>query len=339
MKRIFNILLSVILVVVSAFALTACAPGDSTMIKAKGLSIKKVSENKYTIFKYVDDGTLTNGVLDIGAILQTKNIGGEGVEIKLKKGAFAGNENIVKLIIPATVTEVDEGALKEMQNLEELEVAYVGRTINSDAYYNESAGAENKSVDKARTMAHYFGTEQYKNGVTVTVAGAYTCHMPLSLEKVTVNATSFYDLPNEVRGDFYSIPYQAFEGCNNLTEIVLTGAKLGAIGESAFKGCSELKKITIPSTVKTVYDNAFSACGKLEEVKFEGTGVVLKDGVFEGCVKMSKFNDTADKTINVDSFSAVGENALDFGRENVLFSLVNTNALVLTSALGQTKIN
>ena len=53
-----------------------------------------------------------------------------------------------------------------------------------------------------------------------------------------------------------------------LSEIVIpesfNGKPVTAILENAFKGCKDLKKITIPSTINSVADGAFAECGNLE---------------------------------------------------------------------------
>lgn len=53
-----------------------------------------------------------------------------------------------------------------------------------------------------------------------------------------------------------------------LTEIVIpetfNGKPVTAIVENAFKGCKDLKKITIPATINSVADGAFAECGNLE---------------------------------------------------------------------------
>lgn len=59
-----------------------------------------------------------------------------------------------------------------------------------------------------------------------------------------------------------------------LSEIVIpetfNGKPVTAILENAFKGCKDLKKITIPSTINSVADGAFAECGNLEFTEFSG---------------------------------------------------------------------
>ena len=82
----------------------------------------------------------------------------------------------------------------------------------------------------------------------------------------------------------------AFDGATNLTSIVIKGEKLGAIGQSAFNGCVNVKNIVIPSTVTTVYENAFSNCAKLETV-ITSSSLEIKEDAFKGCVKLKYFGE------------------------------------------------
>ena len=339
MRKFLNILLTLVIAMLAVFSLTACSPDDDGVkSNAKGLLINKV-KGVYIIYDYVPETELTDGVLDIGAILSAEGYSGE---FKIKKGAFSGNTDIVKLIVPDTVKEIAKGAFEKMKNLKELEVPFIGKTINADAYYAESADAVDKSVDAEKTLAHFFGAEEYAEGKQITVAGT-TCYMPVTLTTVTVNATKYFEDPNGVKGAFYSIPKDAFNGATNLKTVNLKGAYLGAIGENAFSGCTALNTITIPATVKTIYKDAFKGCTKLESVildsQMANKSLTVKEGVFSGCNKMNFIGTgtAVDLNLDVNKIASVGKNAFDFGRENVKYNVVGTIEN-LTNALGETKI-
>ena len=54
------------------------------------------------------------------------------------------------------------------------------------------------------------------------------------------------------------------------------------IGEFAFRSCTSLKRITIPSTIERIGKYAFSFTG-LEEVVILKGDIVLENGIFENC--------------------------------------------------------
>lgn len=71
------------------------------------------------------------------------------------------------------------------------------------------------------------------------------------------------------------------------------GKLVVAIADNAFYRSEDLRKVTIPSSVKSVGVNAFGDCEKLNTVIFEEGGkCTISEGAFEGCMllKKIKFN-------------------------------------------------
>jgi hypothetical protein len=222
-----------------------------------------------------------------------------------------------------------------MKALESLEVPFIGKTVNADAFYKQTASAPDKAVNTERTLAHFFAGDEYEQGVLEVIANT-SVYLPVTFKEVIVTATKGHDVI--VAGqtkNFYSIPYQAFKGATVLKSVVLQGAKLNEIGEEAFSGCTGLKSVVIPDTVKTIYKNAFNGCIKLATVTVSGTDVELKDSVFAGCVAMNKLNSTDDKTIDLTNFKTLGVDSLDFGRK-VTYTIVGAQGLDVETAFGET---
>ena len=337
MKRFLKIAIAVILAITATLTLIACTPNDGSADGKKGLLVKKI-DGVYTIYDYVDEG---KGVteLDIGAILDQKDI---DEDVKIKKGAFDGNNTLTKIIVPEQVVEVAEGAFRNMQKLKTLEVCFIGKTVNADAFELESATAADKSIDSARTIAHYFGEESYDAGREVTInygSSTKICYMPITFENVIVNACK-----TATGKTAYSIPMHAFDGAVNLKSVTFKGNKLGAIGVSAFNGCVGLTSIELPATVKTVYDNAFKGCVKLSTVSF-ATGaseVAVKQGAFSDCtaiayigVKVATIPQA--KTVDLSVVAELGKNALNFANEDATYQVLNGGSLDLAKAFGETK--
>lgn len=309
MRKVFNILLAIMMIVVSAFSLTACVDPDKGGDGDKGLLIKKIND-VYTIYDFVDDGSF-NGTLNIGTILAEKGL----YDVTIKKGAFDGVDTIEKLIVSDRVTEIEEGAFRKMSNLVELEIPFVGKNAMADARFDQTDWQVNKSVAKERTFVHFFGTESYDGGAEISnIVGRF--YLPATLMTVTVNATSNvkYESGDKVG---YAIPYQAFQGATNLTKINLTGANLFEIGENAFTDCTNLTSIILPSTIKTIHKDAFL-----------------------GCVNMSKVNSTDAMTVDFSGITAeVKSGAFNFGKEDVKYNVVNagTYASNLAKIFGDTE--
>jgi len=77
------------------------------------------------------------------------------------------------------------------------------------------------------------------------------------------------------------IPEATFQGCNKLEEVELSEGLL-EIGEQAFRYCTALKHINIPSTVTMIRLHAFSGCKQLEELELcEGLQIIGDYAFFE----------------------------------------------------------
>lgn len=80
---------------------------------------------------------------------------------------------------------------------------------------------------------------------------------------------------------------QAFSGCKALSSIDF-GKGLSQIGDSArnkfvFSDCHELKKLHIPSNIKSIGSSAFSNCSSLQEVIFDEGVEIIDESAFSWC--------------------------------------------------------
>lgn len=67
------------------------------------------------------------------------------------------------------------------------------------------------------------------------------------------------------------------------------GKPVVAIADSAFYRSEDLRKVTIPSSVKQIGVSAFADCEKLNTLIFEKGGeCILSEGAFSGCILLKK---------------------------------------------------
>lgn len=77
-----------------------------------------------------------------------------------------------------------------------------------------------------------------------------------------------------------------FRDCEKLTEITIpAGAE--RIPDYAFDGMTQLKKVTIPSTVKTIGSKAFRNCDSLKSIKLPDAVETIGEYAFSDCDKLS----------------------------------------------------
>ncbi len=60
------------------------------------------------------------------------------------------------------------------------------------------------------------------------------------------------------------------------------------IEETVFYGSSNLKKVTLPSSLKSIGEWAFKSCEKLEEIELPSNVEKIEEDAFAGCYKLSK---------------------------------------------------
>ena len=81
---------------------------------------------------------------------------------------------------------------------------------------------------------------------------------------------------------------EAFKDCTNLTTVTVRG-QLDSIGSNAFDGCSELVTVSFAGTVRTIGTDAFKGCGKLATVNFGDSVESIGDSAFEECSALTSF--------------------------------------------------
>ncbi|MBR2499290.1 MAG: leucine-rich repeat protein [Clostridia bacterium] len=314
MKKVLKIILISVICALTALSMIACTPENPGDPQA-GFKYSKTKDGVYVISGYV--GEETEVTVDIA----------DATKIRIKKDAFAGNNTITDLTVSNKVVEIDEGAFAKMGALETLTVPFIGQYFNSDATYSQtgSANQSQKAINKARTVAHFFGTEEYDD-VSVAVNSKYfanasdvstTCYVPLTFTTIKV-----------VANEDYAIPMDAFNGFDTPNEFkVILSGNITAIGERAFKD-SGIKSIEIPASMQTIYQNAFEN-SKLNTVTVLAiNAITVKDFAFKGCTKMVKFGATEDYKIDLAKVNnqLIGEYAFDFGIENKTFELLNASS-------------
>ena len=81
---------------------------------------------------------------------------------------------------------------------------------------------------------------------------------------------------NDKLGDY------AFRGCSGLTSLTLPSG-VTEIGESAFQDCSGLTSLTLPSGVTSISNHAFSGCSGLTSLTIPSGVTEIGFGAFDGC--------------------------------------------------------
>lgn len=195
-------------------------------------------------------------------------------------GAFAENENIVGVTIPAQVTDLQYGVFASCANLETVTFKAGSKLqkIAARAFENCSKLQSISLPDSVQTIEENgfaycknLGAVDLGNGLkeidnyAFYYSGVTRVHIP---DSTTVIGTC------------------AFYGCTSLNEVTL-GSGLKGIERSVFSNCSNLKQIEIPDNITYISDQAFMSAG-LTSVEIPDSVTSIGSLAFYGCQSLKK---------------------------------------------------
>ena len=238
----------------------------------------------------------------------------EGEDIA-KLRVFSFLNNIKKVILPDSMTTLQQNAFRDCYGLEEVVLGAGLTTINSYVFqdcYNLKKIAKADGTLEGITLLNTYafaGCSSLESIVlpsTLTTAksnvfsdsGVNTMgesHVS-GLKEITIPA-SFGDfgtmfqksssLERVVLAEgLTKVPNNAFLDCPNLKEVVLPST-VTSIGTSSFSGCTSLVSIVIPEGVTSIGKNAFLDCAALTTVQLPSTLTTIDATAFSGCTSLS----------------------------------------------------
>lgn len=207
------------------------------------------------------------------------------------------------------VTSICENALKNLYGVHTLIVPNSVREIGLGAFNGwrnlqtvtfPFIGRAPNGYESELTFGWAFGTEEYTGGTaTYQVYGEGDFYIPSGLKNVTVNGGA--------------ITTGAFKNCSSLQTVTLP-SQWKEIPDSMFYNCSSLQNITLPSSLKRIGEDAFSGCKALRELYLPTGLEYVGSSAFNDCTALSYnvLNNVKylPSTNNLSYFVAVGlENA------------------------------
>lgn len=189
--------------------------------------------------------------------------------------AFAGRNELTSVVIPDSVTDIDDYAFANCLELKSVTLGAGIKTIGAHAFEN-CVALETITLPDVLTD---IGKSAFANCRNITVD----------------------TIPDEVT----YIGESAFEGCIGITSIVIPDS-VTSIGNKAFSGCpieeatipaiacthiknSKLQSVTITSGTRIAY-YAFKGCTELTSaaIYIPEDGMVIEDNAFYDCVALEK---------------------------------------------------
>lgn len=223
---------------------------------------------------YSKDGTEITYIL--GDVPETFEIK-EGVTT-LKSGVFAGKATLKKVIIPVSVTVVEEKAFYDCLGLETVQFAENSAldTIGASAFRNCISLKSISIPSKVTTLNPYtfYNCKSLVKAVlpeNLTRIGYYVSG---GTEKLSSSGGYVFahcenlaeiNIPESVKW----IQNYSFLNCKSLRTIDLNVAN-GQLGEAAFAHCESLETVTLCADLKTLPSKAFIYCYSLSDIHTAG---------------------------------------------------------------------
>ena len=262
------------------------------------------TENGFTDEACLLTNELNDGTLEISKYAgnsATYEIPGEidGKKVvRIGNSAFIDCTELTSVTIPDGVTSIDEAAFLCCTSLTSVTIPDSVTSIKSKAFFNCTslksvtipASVTNINIgDYALGYYEIYNTdscewEMYKvDGFKINYVKNTYGHMYAFKNGFTDEACL---LTNELDDGTLEITKYAGNSATCVIPGEIDGKKVTEIGDSTFKGCTELTSITIPDGVTGIGNNAFSGCTSLETVTIPASVTYVRDSAFYGCTSL-----------------------------------------------------
>lgn len=244
----------------------------------------QVSENEVTIVGYV--GTI-EGTLEIPAEI-------DGLPVtRVEDDAFIKQNQLVEVVIPASVIEIGSIAFHDCENLQVFTVA------EENPVYCVKNGL---LLDKGEKVlircpsGRYGEVTDIPNTVFLISDAAFAdcsslskIELPVSVLSIGAMAFSNCQSLSEVivPSGVQTLPDSAFADCIALQRVTLSEG-LTNISVAAFKNCTALQEVQLPDTLESIKSNAFENCSSLQRMHFPAAVSELSANAFSGCISLSE---------------------------------------------------
>lgn len=189
---------------------------------------------------------------------------------------FVGCSSLDEVYIPSSVVKIGDYVFESCSSLREVFISSSVTSIGSGIFSGCTALEE-------ITMP-FFTIEEYRYPDRDYKSFSAFFESRSEYMKVTEGMTINLSCSEDDLDRYSFDGYGYFEDCM-ATEINLTG-NLRVIGDSTFEGCTNLVRVTIPSTVTEISGHAFSGCTALEKIALLNGLQSIGADAFSGCINL-----------------------------------------------------
>lgn len=295
LRRILSVSLATVLTAGAGTVALPCITNGVTGIVANALESEDgyTYEIKYDTAKITAAPQTTDDTVYIPAEIDGYTV------TSIAQGAFARKNDIKKVVIPETITEIGTKAFYCCEALETVEFRAAEYTVGKNAfegctnlysidltnatYVGDSAfsGCSDLSDVKypAKTNTLHTATFRYCTSLESVI-------LPENIDtldyRVFAGCTGIKYIEIPVMKDFGSF---VFEDCNNVRKVVL-GDKVEYVPADFMKDCGKLEEVELGNSIDSIGINAFSCCG-ISSIDIPESVGSIANCAFFGCENLA----------------------------------------------------
>ncbi len=205
--------------------------------------------------------------------------------------SFANCSSLMEISIPRSVSSIGSAAFSGCSGLQKVVFAGDPPSVADDAFIGVSASAlypGGNSLWTEEVRQNYGGSLSWESP---SHSGAYNESLSWKLENgvLTISGNGAM-APNDREGDtVYGVSNPWDEYKESITEAVLEEG-VSSLGPMSFMDCSNLRSVSLPSTLTAIGDAAFQNCSSLTALSIPETVTELGYYAFFGCTAMQSVN-------------------------------------------------
>ena len=219
---------------------------------------------------------------------------------EIHDNTFSGCSSLDEVYIPSSVVEIGDYVFEYCSSLREV---FISNSVTNVGYNIFSGCTALEEI----TMPFFTIVEYRYNSEVYMPFSAFFADSIYRYRQITNGMTINMSCSEDDLDRYFFDDYGYFEDCM-ATEINLTG-DLRVIGNSTFADCTNLARVTLPSTVTEISSNAFSDCTALENITLPDGLQAIGDAAFSGCAALEEII-LPDGVQTIEMYAFIGCTAL-----------------------------